>query len=413
MNKKNSNVRYLFILLFLILVSMILVYQYRQYTELKPIKIAILHSLTGTLAESEKPLVGVLQMAISDVNENGGLLGRKLKTIIVDARSNPQFSAIAAERLIRDEKVDVIFGCWTSSCRKAVKPVVEKYKHILFYPVQYEGLEQSPNIVYTGAAPNQQIIPGVNWLLKNIGSEIYLLGSDYIFPRTANLIIRDIVEIKKSRIVAERYVTLGSDDFDEVISEIKSVKPHVILNTLNGSSNAYFFAKKNQAGLDNIPVVSFSIGESELLSIPEARTKNHYTVWNYFQSVDNPVNKIFVKHVKKILGVKQVVGDPMESSYTGFQFWVQAVRKAESTKPALVLRTINALTLNAPEGIISVNSRNHHLSKYVRIGQARTDGQFDIIFESEHVIRPVPYPSYRSRKQWKKIIKEITNQEKN
>lgn len=374
----------------------------------KPIRIGILHSLSGTMAESERPLVDILLMGVDEINAKGGLLGRQLEVLVVDGRSDWEYFAHEAERLIRDEKVDVLFGCWTSSCRKAIKPVVEKYNHLLFYPVQYEGLEQSDNIIYTGATPNQQIIPAVNWSLKNLGSRIYLLGSDYIFPRASNYIIRDIVKIKNAEIIAERYLPLGSVDFDEIIAEIKRLRPDVILNTINGDSNGHFFKKRHQAGLDGIPVVSFSIAEAELASIPEARTKTHFAAWNYFQSIDNPINRDFVARVRKKLGEKQAVGDPMEASYIGLNLWSQAVRHAESTDPVLVRKTINMQSLKAPEGIVSIDSSNHHLRKFVRIGQARHDGQFNIVWQSEYAIRPVPFPTYRSRSEWDDVVKQLS-----
>lgn len=372
------------------------------------IRIGILHSLTGTMAESEKPLVDILLMGIDEINSAGGLLERQVEAVVVDGRSDwPHFSK-EAERLISDGEVDVLFGCWTSACRKAVKPVVEKYNHLLFYPVQYEGLEQSSNIVYTGAAPNQQIVPGVNWALETFGQRIYLLGSDYIFPRAANFIINDIVNIKKAKTVAERYVILGSVEFDEIISEIKELKPDVIINTINGDSNAAFFRKRKEAGIEDVPVVSFSVAEAELAVIPDARTTSHYAVWNYFQSIKNPVNRAFIARIKNKLGSNQVVGDPMEASYIGLKLWAQAVRLAETTEVAQVLKAIDEKGLNAPEGIVSIDSRNHHLRKIVRVGKARADGQFDIIWQSKHAIRPVPYPSFRSRSDWDDIVKKIS-----
>lgn len=373
-----------------------------------PIRIGILHSLSGTMAESEKSLVDVLLMGIEEINAKGGLLGRQLEAIVVDGRSDWDYSAKQAERLIVEQKVDVIFGCWTSSCRKAIKPVIEKHQHLLFYPVQYEGLEESDNIIYTGATPNQQIIPGVNWALKKFGQRVYLLGSDYIYPRTANFIIRDIVNIKNAEVVAERYVSMGSDNFDEIVAEIEKLKPDVILSTINGDSNNAFFKKRHQAGIDNIPVVSFSIAEAGLANIPEARTKTHFAVWSYFQSIDNPVNHEFVTRIHERLGSTQVVSDPMEASYIGLNLWAQAVHLAESTDIALVLKTINEQVFNAPEGIVSIDSSNHHMRKIVRIGQARFDGQFDIIWQSKYAIRPVSFPTYRSRDEWVEVIKKIS-----
>ncbi|MCK4706189.1 MAG: urea ABC transporter substrate-binding protein [Gammaproteobacteria bacterium] len=407
--KAVSKFKVLIAFVFLLLISSLSFYQYSKYSIPTPIRIGILHSLSGTMARSEKPLVDVLLMGVDELNAKGGLLGRPIETIVVDSRSDWEYSAREAERLIVEEKVDVIFGCWTSSCRKAVKPIVEKYNHLLFYSVQYEGLEQSPNIVYTGATPNQQIIPGVMWSLDNLGKRIYLLGSDYVFPHTANFIIHDVVNIKNAEIIAERYLPLGSDDFDNVIAEIKNLRPDVILNTINGDSNQYFFSKKHQAGLDDIPVVSFSVAEPELSAIPEARIETHYAVWSYFQSIDNVVNNEFVRRVKQKLGAQRVIGEPMEMSYMALHFWAQTVRSAESVQPEQISKIIGEQSLNSPEGIISIDGSNHHLRKKVRIGRARPDGHFDIIWELDHAISPVPFPTYRSRNEWHKIVKNIAS----
>lgn len=375
--------------------------------EERAIRIGILHSSSGTMASSEKPLIDTLLIGIDELNASGGLLGRKIESIIVDSQSDPEHAAREAERLILEQHVDVIFGCWTSACRKAVKPIMEKHNGLLFYPGQYEGLELSPNIIYTGATPNQQIIPGVNWALNNLGNNIYLLGSDYISPHTANFIIRDIVKIKKAQIVAERYVPIGSDDFDTIIEDIKQRQPDVILNTINGDSNQHFFAKKHQAGLDNIPVISFSIAEAELATIADARLNNHYAVWNYFQSIDSQVNQDFIKKVKRTMGQEQTIGGPMEASYIGLKLWSQAVIRADATNTTLVRIAIGEQGMSSPSGHVSIDSNNYHLRKTVRIGQARQDGQFDIIWTSKQVVRPHPFPSYRDRFQWKKISQQL------
>jgi len=376
-----------------------------------PIRVGILHSLSGSLAENEKPLVDILLMSVHEVNTRGGIFGRKIEAIVADSRSDPAHAAQEAERLIRDEKVNVIFGCGTSLCRKAIKTVVEKYESLLFYPLHYEGLEQSKNIIYTGITPNQQIVSGLIWSLNNFGPRLHLIGSDDTFPYISNYIIRDVANIKKATLVAERYLPLRSDNFDTIIAEIAQLQPDVLMNSIRGQSNKSFFSKRYHAGLDHIPVLSFSITETELALIPPGHRKNIYAVWSYFQSINTPTNHIFVAKVKKHLGHETVISDPMEASYIGFQLWIQAVESAESTNAAMVSRAAREMTLNAPEGIISVDGRNLHLSKKIRVGRARTDGQFDIIWESQKNIRPIPYPSYRGRNQWTKILKELSDKE--
>jgi urea transport system substrate-binding protein len=231
-----------------------------------PIKVGILHSLTGTMAISEKSVVEATLMAIEEINQRGGVLGRKIKPIVVDGRSDWPTFAKEAERLITQGKVSVVFGCWTSASRKTVKPIFEKHNHLLFYPVQYEGIEQSPNIIYTGAAPNQQIIPAVNWSIENLGKRFFLIGSDYVFPRMANTIIKDYITALGGYVLGEEYILLGSSDVNKIVQKITQARPDVILNTINGDSNVAFFRELRKAGIkpDNIPTMSFSISEAEL-----------------------------------------------------------------------------------------------------------------------------------------------------
>ncbi|MCF8474267.1 MAG: urea ABC transporter substrate-binding protein [Emcibacter sp.] len=409
MNIKTRYSRILISIVLLLLISaMVLFTQNKNWSKGKPIRIGILHSLSGTMAKSEKPLVDILLMGIDEINEKGGVLGRKLEAVIHDSKSDNIVAALEAEKMIRDEKVDVIFGCWTSSCRKAVKPIVEKYNHLSFYPVQYEGLEHSNNIVYTGAVPNQQIIPGTIWAIDNLGPRIYLVGSDYIFPRTANFIIRDIAKIKNAKIVAERYLPLGSDGFDVIMSEIKELRPDIILNTINGDSNKAFFLEKHLAGLDDIPMMSFSISETELSKIPEAQHNTHYAVWNYFQSIDNQVNRDFINRIRKRFGSNQIVGDPMEASYIGLNLWAQATESIKTTDPSLVYRSLNEQSIMAPQGMVSIDKNNHHLNKKSYVGRANKEGLFDIIWETKYRVKPVPFPTYRNKKEWDVILKNIS-----
>lgn len=227
-----------------------------------PVKIGVLHSLTGTMAVSEKPLVDAVRLAVEEINARGGLLGQAVEVVVADGKSDLKVFAAEAERLIEQDHVSVLFGCWTSACRKAVKAVVEKHEHLLLYPVQYEGMEQSAHILYTGAAPNQQIVPGTRWATRKFGARVYLIGTDYVFPRTANIIIGDLINASEGKILGERYLPLGGTDVAEIIQDIARKKPDVVLNTLNGDSNAAFFAALVKAGLSDLPLVSFSVEES-------------------------------------------------------------------------------------------------------------------------------------------------------
>jgi len=374
-----------------------------------PIKVGILHSLTGTMAISEKPVVDSTLMAIEEINQHGGILGRIIETLVVDGCSDWPTFAEEAERLIVEEKVSVVFGCWTSASRKTVKPVFEKYNHLLFYPVQYEGLEQSENIIYTGAAPNQQIIPAIKWCFDNLGRRFFLVGSDYVFPRTANEIIRDILTVLEGEIVGEEYILLGSDDVDEVVKKIIETQPDVILNTINGDSNIHFFRKLSNAGITSgkIPTMSFSIAEDELRVMRAEYMVGNYASWNYFQCLKTEKNREFVGRFKEKYGSHRVTDDPMESGYFGVHLWAQAVKEAGTDDVNKVRKAVKNQSYSAPEGMVYVDSENNHVWKTVRIGRIKEDGQFNILWSSEKPIRPVPYPAYRSKSQWEEFLQHL------
>lgn len=360
------------------------------------LKIGVLHSLTGTMADSERPLVDAVRLAVEEANQSGGVDGAQIEMIVADCRSDDAYCAQQAEKLITQDKVLALFGCWTSACRKAVKPVVEQHHHLLFYPVQYEGLEKSPDIIYTGAAPNQQLIPMVTWALQQRGKRAYLVGSDYVFPRTANQIVKKLLWAHDAKSVAERYVPLGGQDFDELAQDIAAQHPDFVLNTLNGDSNLYFFRALRQAGIraEDIPVFSTSIAESELVMIGADLVAGHYSAWNYFQSVVSDENRQFTEHFHHRFGEQRVLDDPMEASYLAVQLWVNALRHAKTLEMPTVKTTLLQQTLGAPEGIVAVEGRTHHLWKTVRIGRARADGQFDLVWQSAGAIAPAPFPFF-------------------
>ncbi|MDD5085251.1 MAG: urea ABC transporter substrate-binding protein [Candidatus Omnitrophica bacterium] len=375
----------------------------------EPIKVGILHSLSGTMALSEKPVVDATLMAIEEINAKGGLLGRKVEAVVADGCSDELIFAREAKRLIAEEKVNVVFGCWTSASRKAVKPVFEKYKHLLFYPVQYEGLEESPNIIYTGAAPNQQIIPAVKWCFDNLGKRFFLAGSDYVFPHVANRIIKDQVTALKGEIVGEEYMLLGNKNAKGLADKIIEAKPDVILNTINGDSNIYFFKELRRAGItpDKIPVMSFSIAESEVRDIGTGIMAGDYAAWNYFQSVDTEQNKRFVGNFKRKFGPDQVTSDPMEAGYFGVYLWAETVKYIGSFKTDKVRNSVSRQSFMAPEGMVYVDHGNHHTWKIVRIGKVNKAGQFDIVWSSEKLVRPAPYPPYRTKSEWNNFLKKL------
>ena len=374
-----------------------------------PIRVGILHSLTGTMAISEKSVVDATRLAIEEINEKGGVLGREIQPVVVDGASDWPTFARGAETLITKEKVSVVFGCWTSASRKTVKPVFEKYDHLLFYPVQYEGLEESPNIVYTGAAPNQQIIPAVKWCFDNLGKKLFLVGSDYVFPRTANAIIKGQVAALRGEIVGEQYLLLGSREVKGVVAAIVEAKPDVILNTINGDTNVAFFQELRAAGItpEQIPSMSFSIAEDELRTLGGENMVGDYACWNYFQSIDSEENRQFVKRFKERYGADRVTDDPMEAAYFGVHIWAQAAQDAGTDAIAEVRKAVPNQTLKAPEGMVYIDAENRHAWKTVRVGRIRKDGQFEIVWSSQKPVRPVPYPVYRSKSEWDAFLRDL------
>lgn len=384
---------------------------YQHTNSTRPIRVGVLHSRTGTMAISENSVLDATLLAIEELNQQGGLLGRRIEPVVVDGRSDWPTFADEAERLITTEKVSTIFGGWTSASRKTMKPVIEKYNHLLFYPVQYEGLEQSPNIVYTGAAPNQQIIPAVKWSFDRLGKRFFLVGSDYVFPRTANAIIKDQVAALQGQVLDEQYILLGSADVKDVVRKIVQAQPDVILNTINGDTNIAFFRELRAAGIraDKIPVMSFSVAENELLNLNVDDVAGHYASWNYFQSLDNSLNRKFVQSFKARYGAQRVTSDPMEAAYFGVYLWAQAVKEAGSDDVNAVRKAVKDQSLNTPGGIVYVDPETLHTWKSVQIGKIKSDGQFEIVWSSEKPVRPVPYPSYRTKIAWNTFLNNLYN----
>lgn len=367
----------------------------------EPIKVGVLHSLSGTMSISEVAVKDGTLMAIEEINAKGGLLGRKIVPIVEDGASDWPTFAEKSKKLIQQDKVSVVFGCWTSASRKAVLPVFEKLDHLLFYPVQYEGLEASKNIVYTGAAPNQQIMPSVTWLLKQNKKKFYLLGSDYVFPRTANLIIKAQLKAEGGTLAGEEYTPLGHTEYSTVINKIKAAKPDVIYNTLNGDSNVAFFKQLKAAGITakDMPVMSVSIAEDELRGIGADIAEGHLAAWNYFMSMSTPENKVFVENYKKRYGKERVTDDPIEAGYFGVYLWAEAVKKANSTDVAKVREAVKGVSFKAPEGMVSINPVNNHTSKIVQIGKVKKDGQFEILWSTGKPVEPEPFPALVSDKK--------------
>ncbi len=363
-----------------------------------PIKVGVLHSLSGTMAISETALRDTVLMMVEWINGQGGLLGRRVEAVVVDPASNWPLFAEKARELLQVAKVDVTFGCWTSVSRKSVLPVFEELNGMLFYPVQYEGEEQSRNIFYTGAAPNQQAIPAVEYLMGPDGGEakrIALLGTDYVYPRTTNRILRAFLISKgiPESDIMEEYTPFGHSDWQGIVARVKRFagegKRTAIVSTINGDANVPFYRELGNQGIkaEDIPCVAFSVGEEELAGIDTRPLVGHLAAWNYFMSVDNPVNTAFKAQWHAFIGnPRRVTNDPMEATYTGFKMWTQAVAKAGTTAVDAVREAMYGQKVDAPCGYTEEMHRNHHLSKPVMIGEIQGDGQFNVVWKTPTAI---------------------------
>ena len=360
------------------------------------IKVGVLHSLSGTMAISETTLKDTVLMLIEEQNAKGGLLGKKLEPVVVDPASNWPLFAEKARELISKEKVDVIFGCWTSVSRKSVLPVVEELNGLLFYPVQYEGEESSRNVIYTGAAPNQQAIPAVNYLMNDIGVERWVLaGTDYVYPRTTNKILEQYL---KDQGVADadimiNYTPFGHSDWQSIVSEIKAFgsagKKTAVVSTINGDANVPFYKElaNQQISAEDIPVVAFSVGEEELSGIDTGPLVGHLSAWNYFQSIDTDANEDFIDSWHAFIGNDdRVTNDPMEAHYIGFNLWAKAVEKAGTTDIDTVIDTLPGLSVPNLTGGTAELLPNHHITKPVYIGEIEDDGQYAVVWETDEEV---------------------------
>jgi len=371
-----------------------------------PIKVGVLHSLSGTMAISETTLKDTVLMMVDDLNKKGGLLGRKVEAVVVDPASNWPLFAEKARELLTKDKVDVVFGCWTSVSRKSVLPVFEELNGLLFYPVQYEGEESSNDVFYTGAAPNQQAIPAVEYLMGSEGGNVkrwVLEGTDYVYPRTTNKILEAFLKAKgvKPEDIMINYTPFGFSDWQTEVSKIKQFasagKKTAVVSTINGDANVPFYKELANQGIkaSDIPVVAFSVGEEELAGIDTKNLVGHLAAWNYFESIKNPTNEAFIKEWHAyIKDPKRVTNDPMEATYIGFKMWTQAVLQAGTTDVNAVRQAMYGQKVQAPSGFIATMNTNHHLSKPVYIGEIRPDGQFNVVWKTKGPIKADAWSKY-------------------
>lgn len=357
----------------------------------KKIKVGILHSLSGTMSFSESALIDAALMAIDEINQCGGVLGATVIPVVEDCASDDETYALKTTRLVKRGGILHFFGCWTSASRKAVKPVVEANEALLWYPVQYEGLEESPNIVYTGNCLNQQIEPAVQWAAENLGKKCYLVGSDYVFPRTANKLIHTLCRRYGVQVVGENYLPLGAENFERIVEDIIKLKPDVVFNTINGDSNLAFYYYLGRAGNkpDQIPVMAFSIGEVELRDIGLS-VIGHYACAGYFQCLDNEDNHQFIHRFKHRYGENRVVSDPVVSAYIQPFLWKQLVEKSNSFDVNDLKAHVSGISHHGPAGTIEIHA-NHHAVRSALIGRVNTDLQFDIVWQHPGWIEPLPW----------------------
>ena len=375
----------------------------------EPVKIGILHSLSGTMAISETSLRDVVLMAADEINANGGVLGRKIEPVVVDPASNWPLFAEKAKQLISQDKVAVTFGCWTSVSRKSCLPVFEEYNALLFYPVQYEGEEQSLNVFYTAATPNQQLVPAAKYMIDELGSKkFYLLGTDYVFPRTANKVLKAylLAEGVPAKNIIEEYTPFHHQDYQTIVGKIKKFAASgdaCVLSTINGDSNVPFYKEFANQGLtsEDCPIMAFSVAEDELRAMDVPPLVGHLACWNYYQSIKSASNRKFVRAFKTYCrdkklpgGAKRVTDDPIEAAYFGVYVWKAAVEKAKSFEVDKVRQAVYGLKFDAPGGPKEMHASNQHTLKPVYIGEIRKNGQFKIVNQSKGLVSPDSYSKY-------------------
>jgi urea transport system substrate-binding protein len=386
--------------------------------ERTPILVGLLHSQTGPWAPVEKSMLEGEILAIDEINAAGGLLGRPVRAIIADGRSDAQTYARQAQRLIHDEKVSVLIGCWESEARKAVRPVVEEAHHLLIYPPGYEGLEQSPNIVYVGGPTNQQVIPAVSWCREvRKAHRFFVIGSDSLWARALGAVIKDQLHALDGELVGEVYLDgdaeLGSgrirNDVNQAVARIAKASPDVVLSTVEGPDSLAFYGRMRHDGLtaEKVPVISFILDEEAARRLPIADVAGQYAAWSYFQSVDRRENLEFVRRVRARLGSDRAISDTFQIAYQSVRIWAETVDDAETDDVQEVNRQIPRQSIDAPEGIIAIDADTRHGWRPFYLGRLRPDGQFEIVWSLSKPIRPIPYPSSRSKSEWNSLVDEL------
>jgi urea transport system substrate-binding protein len=375
-----------------------------------PIRIGVLYSRTGTMAVSERPILDGVLLAVGEINDQGGVLGRPLETVIADGQSEDAVFAREAARLIEQEKVSSLIGCWTSSSRKAVKAVVEQHDHLLLYPVSYEGMEQSANVVYGGSVPNQQIVPALRWCFGFLNRKRwFLVGTDSIFPHAAHSVISDEAKTLGVEIVGEEFLSPGSTEVSAVMGRIANSRPDLIINTIYGDTNVAFFRALRRAGVTppRAVTLSFTISEEELSGLAPVEVVGHYAAGNYFQSIDLPQNQRFLRLVQSRYGPEKIVSDPMQTAYALVHLWAQALRSAGTDEARAVRDAIKGQRYDSPEGPITIDPETLHTVQFARVGRINEQGRFEESFVSPQPIPPAPFPDSRDRRAWQELLDDL------
>jgi urea transport system substrate-binding protein len=390
-----------------------------SWGERTPIRIGLLHSQTGPWAPVEKSMLEGELLAIEEINAAGGLMGRPLQAVIADGRSDARVFAREAERLIRDQKVSVLIGCWESEARRAVRPVVEEAQHLLLYPPGYEGLEQSPNIVYVGGPTNQQVIPAVSWCREvRKANRFFLIGSDSLWARALGAVIRDQLLALGGEIVGEVFLNDeegGSGavrfrrDVNDAVTQIAKAAPDIVLSTVEGPDSLAFYGRMRHDGLtpEKVPVVSFILDEEAVRRLPIADVAGQYAAWSYFQSVERPENVEFIRRVKARYGAERLISDNFQIAYQSVRIWAETVDDVETDDVQAVNRQIIRQSINAPEGIITIDAETRHGWRPFYLGKLRPDGQFEIVWSLLKPIRPIPFPATRTLLEWTRLVDEL------
>jgi urea transport system substrate-binding protein len=384
------------------------------WRERTPILVGLLHSQTGPWAVTEQSMVEAELLAIEEINAAGGLLGRPVSAVVADGRSDVPTFARQAQRLIHGDKVSVIVGCWSSEARKAIRPVVEEAQHLLIYPPSYEGLEQSPNIVYAGGPANQQVIPAVSWFHDTRKArKFFLVGTDSLWARALAALVKDQLHTLQSELAGEVFLGTGEGrtDVNDAVARIERAAPDVVISTVDGPDNAAFYGRLRGAGItpDRIPVVSFSLNEEEVRRLPGPDVAGQYAGWHYFQSLDRPENREFVRKFQARYGPDRVIDDDIQVAYQCVRLWAQTVIEAETDDVRTIQREILRQSRNAPEGIITIDGENRHGWRPFFLGKVRPDGEFEVLWSLTKPIRPIPYPATRTREEWDTFIDDLTS----